>query len=407
MENSADPTPGPSAPEPQPQYAISTSINFHDRGRIPAIVSDLPEFTGNARNLSQWILDVEDMLELFSDLKKTFHYQLILRTIRRKIKNEANDVLITNNTPLEWDSMKDVLRLYYADKRDLITLDNQLKSMNRVKTESIEIYYSRIREMITLISSAISMDDEWRGHETALIKLYNKLALDTFIRGLGEPLSHFCKNFRPQSLAQAYHYCVEYLNLDARNAPFRALEKTPIPAPRGNHLMNHPPPNLPQRRPNFNTSPATQSKPTPIFRQFVPSNYPQRNWATQHNPPPRNVFAPNRTFYQQQPRPEPMDVDRSIRSRMLDYQNRPNFKASRPATESMNANNPQTKRVAHQLEGVSEPEYEEAIDKNFEPFSTEDEINETSETVECQQPESNSNVNFLENDTEWVSKWFD
>lgn len=60
---------------------------------------------------------------MYDDLKDTFHYHLILKTIRRKIKDEANDVLITNNTPTSWENIKEVLRLYYADKRDLINLD--------------------------------------------------------------------------------------------------------------------------------------------------------------------------------------------------------------------------------------------------------------------------------------------
>lgn len=56
--------------------------------------------------------------------------------------------------------------------------------------------------MVTLISSAIATDEMWKGHESAIIKLYNMLALGTFIRGLGEPLSLFCKN----SIFQNSHF---------------------------------------------------------------------------------------------------------------------------------------------------------------------------------------------------------
>uniref|UniRef100_A0A182PWR7 Retrotransposon gag domain-containing protein n=1 Tax=Anopheles epiroticus TaxID=199890 RepID=A0A182PWR7_9DIPT len=114
-------------------------------------------FNGNPRNLPHFILDVEEILELFKDFKESCEYYLIIKTIRRKIKGEANDILVTNNTPTEWFVIKEVLCLFYSDKRDLMTLDHQLKSTSRMRNESIESYYSRITELITLISSAIKV----------------------------------------------------------------------------------------------------------------------------------------------------------------------------------------------------------------------------------------------------------
>lgn len=384
------------------RFAINADVSFLDRGKIPSIVRDLPDFDGDARALSNWILDVEDCLELYEDFRERFEYHLVLKTIRRKIKNEANDILISNNTPNDWSQIKEVLRLYYADKRDLMTLDNQMKDMTRQNNETIETYYSRVREMITLISSAITTDESWRGHEAAIIKLYNMKALDTFIRGLGDPLSLFVKNFKPKSLAAAYHYCIDFMNLKTRNAAFKPQLPQPIPAPRGGIPI---PPRPPMPKPPL-------ARHNPVYRHphHVP---PPRNF---FQPQPPNAFAPNRTFYPQQPRPEPMDVDRSIQSRRVDYGNRPNFKFPRPTTDSMNAHNPPTKRVAHQLENYTEEEYNNLVEEDFqhlsnpyaedysEPYPVVDVETEETETFK---PEENSNVNFLENDTEWVSKWFD
>lgn len=225
-----------------------------------------------------------------------------------------------------------------------MTLDNQLKGMIRRST-----------------------DETWKGHEAALIKLYNMMTLDTFIRGLGEPLSLFCKNYKPKSLASAYHYCVEFLNLNARSVPFKSELLAPVPAPRGNIPVPPPKPVPTHRHP--------QQIPQPLPRQQFPVQnqfqlYPR---APFQNTP--NVFASNRTFYQQQPRPEPMDVDHSIRSRMLNYGNRPNFKTTRPATESIQAINPSAKRVAHQLEDVPNEEYEQFNEETFDSYSDVSEMN--------------------------------
>lgn len=419
-----EPAPIP-IPNQNPRFQIDRNLGFEDRGKIPQIVRDLPDFNGNPRDLSSWMLDVEDVLELFNDLRDTFQYHLLIKTIRRKIKGEANDALITSNTPTQWENIKEVLKLYYADKRDLMTLDNQLKSLNRNKTESIESYYSRVRELVTLISSAISMDDQWRGNEVILMKLYNQIALDTFIRGLGDPLSRFCKNFRPQSLAQAYSYCVDYLNLDARNAPVSIAAWHPIPtaaprqhsAPPGfNRNSNEKPPipprqiqNIPPRmqphappRQQQNFSPRAQPNAFTQHRHFVPQAQP-------------NAFAPNRTFVQAQPRPEPMDTS-TIRTHNVNYGNRP-VAQRRGASDSMRVHDPQSKRMAHVVEGTLNPaEYQQWYDEqlqlsqeffndeqNLEPLP---ELNLNSTEAEEEADEyAEQETNFLE-DTEWVTKWF-
>lgn len=409
------PVAGPSASGPiaAPRFNIDTNISFEDRGKIPQIVRDLPDFNGNPRDLSQWMLDVEDVLELFDDLKDSFQYHLLIKTIRRKIKGEANDALITSNTPTKWENIKEVLKLYYADKRDLMTLDNQLKSLVRTKQESIESYYSRVRELVTLISSAISMDDQWKGHELVLMRLYNQIALDTFIRGLGDPLSRFCKNFRPQSLAQAYSYCVDYLNLDARNAPVNIPAWHPIPTAAPRQLIAPPRPN-PIARP-----------PVPPPRQFfAPNNFtrpppiPQpRNFKTDNGP---NVFAPNRTFVQPQPRPEPMDTS-TLRTQQIDYGNRPTGQR-RGQSDSMRAHGPDAKRFAHALEEIfSSEEYEKWYDQQYEQTKEPINIDECLETLgsikiedkedepielAAHQAEDGGKEEdpFLE--AEWVSKWF-
>lgn len=394
----------------QSRFAIDRTIGFEDRGKIPQIVRDLPDFTGNPRDLSQWILDVEDVLELFDDLKNSFQYYLLIKTIRRKIKGEANDALITSNAPTQWDSIKEVLKLYYADKRDLMTLDNQLKSLSRHKVESLENYYSRVRELITLISSAITMDDQWRGHEMILMRLYNQIALDTFIRGLGDPLSRFCKNFKPHSLAQAYSYCVDYLNLDARNAPVNIPSWQPIPTAAPRHFMAPNPSGKPPVPPRQHTAQINPLRmpPNPLPRRFPTQNF------TQQAPARPNVFAPNRTFFPQQPRPEPMDSS-TIRTQQVNYGNRP-IAQRRGPSDSMRAHDPTAKRVAHTVEEYLDPAeyekwYEEQLELSKEFFNDGEELNELENlTIDEQSEDNTSNTkeeaNFLE-DTEWVSKWFE
>ena len=410
---SVNPEPAPTPPVPA--FQVNPALGFDERGKLPQIVRDLPDFTGNPRDLSQWILDVEDVLELYEDMKPDFRYHLVVKTIRRKIKGEASEALITSNTPTNWCSIKDVLRLYYADKRDLMTLDHQLKSLARSKHESIESYYSRVREMMSLISSAVILDEQWKGHEQIIIKLYNQISLDTFIRGLGDPLSRFCKNYRPQSLAQAFSYCVDYLNLDARNAPvhFDPWRAAPTPVPRQSIQINKPV--LPPRQ--FNAPPApprqynaANAPPRHNYQPFPQPNYNtpqpfQRNF-------PTNVFAPNRTFHPLMKRPEPMEVDQSIRSKNVNYGNRPPIAARREASNSMRMHDPHPKRFAHLTENMEPEHYQDAIENEIDeidecysnPPTEYLETDESPESHPSGENEGENETNFLE--TGWSSKWF-
>lgn len=385
-------------------YTIDPSISFEDRGKIPAIVRDLPDFFGDPREINQWVRDVEDVLELYDDLKTTFQFHLLLKTIRRKIKGEANEVLITNNVQLEWTNIRETLRLYYADKRDLMTLDHQLKSSSRDRNESIESYYARIQELLTLISSNISSSDAWIGHESALIKLYCQISLDVFIRGLGEPLSLFCKNFKPANLAEAYNYCTEYVNINTRNSVIKPSQPTPVPAPRPllqnrPSLPNRTQPFLPRQPITNNSQPTRSSDFTRPNNTFRANNYNQVNSRPPYNNfqnqldsrPPTNNFqnpttyrSPNNNNFQNQtnyrppnnnwqltPPPQPMEVDPSLQV------SRPTPRRS--ATPSMQVF-PPAKRVANTVETVEDEawyvEQAEAVSEALNEQETELEVNQ-------------------------------
>lgn len=415
-----DPIQEQPAPEPAiqaGQFDVDPNLSFTDRGKIPQIVTELPEFHGDPRCLSEWIKDCEDILELYQDIQGSFQFYLIIKSIRRKVRGEANDILISNNTPTEWAPIKQVLCLYYADKRDLMTLDTQLKTMSRAQNEPIEIFYSWVREMMTLISSAIQTDIRWQDGKMPIIRLYNMMALDTFIRGLGEPLSLFCKNFKPENLAQAYHYCVEFQNLNMRNAPLRQrISNPPVPPPRGTAQFQ-------QARINHSVPAYPYQLPQPRINQYLPKPIPKpRIMTPQPNQWPQNVnqwqaqrFAPNPWQPQQQPEPEPMEIDPSTRSRNINYKNfqKPMipYKNTRPATASMQANaGPAPKRSAYQLEeqcgSSSEPV---ALGDNNQGEPSAEEYEEIlTEFFEGQtEAKEREEINFLDQDTEWVSKWFD
>ena len=83
--NGPDQVQVPPEPSRERRFVIDRNIPFADQGKIPQVVRDLADFDGNPRNLSQWIMDVEDILEIYEDLQDSFQYHLVIKTVRRKI----------------------------------------------------------------------------------------------------------------------------------------------------------------------------------------------------------------------------------------------------------------------------------------------------------------------------------
>lgn len=105
---------------------------------MPDFLRDVPIFDGNPSELMNWISDVEDVFLLYKDIPEdSVQYHLMERTIRRKVKGEASDVLNSNNVTCDWIQVKSNLLLYYSDKRDVKTLDYELTCIKKTQSETL------------------------------------------------------------------------------------------------------------------------------------------------------------------------------------------------------------------------------------------------------------------------------
>ena len=282
--------------------------NFMDLGKIPDIVRDIPQFDGNPSKLVQWISDVDGVIELFSQFAGTHQYGLVVRTIRRKIVGEANEVIVNSNTPLSWNHIRSTLTLHYSDRRDLMTLTVQLIMLTR-KNDSIETFYAKIQEIHSLLTNSIQLDNTYNGYETGIIRLYSNICLETFIRGVG-PMSPFLKNYKPTSLAQAYQYALDFQNTD-----FRSSVCIPSTIPQVNPRQNYYQPQLASNKNSNNPIKQIYPQYENRFNKF------QHN--TNNNESFRNQHNQNQNNYQNKfERPVPMEVDKSNRSRFTNFQNK-------------------------------------------------------------------------------------
>lgn len=319
--------------------------------KIPDYVKDLPIFTGNPNEVSSWISDVESIINYYkpnetSTVDQKNKYHIICKTIRRKIRGEANDALVSSNVNINWTAIKKTLLTYYGEKRDIASLDYQMLTIQQ-KGKTLEEYFDEINNLLSLIANQIKTSNRFTHPEAvkALIETYNEKALDAFMRGLdGELLGQFLKNYRPESLAQAYAYCISFQNIEFRKKMTRGSIPEKHNGPK-NFIPNNS--NNPKIPPKLPPKPQMQNKPNypqpPKF--FRPVYYPQQPvvFRQQQQPvisqqqrqpppvpsrqPPNNPFrqpaGPSQPTNQQRNQPEPMEVDPSIRTRQVNYSNRP------------------------------------------------------------------------------------
>lgn len=301
---------------------INPSKIFTELGNIPDIVKEIPQFDGNPRKLIQWIEDVDYVIEIFAQFRGSYQYDLVLRTIRRKIVGEANSVLVNNNTILDWENIRETLTLHYSDKRDLMSLTVQLVMLTR-KNDTIETYHAKVQEMKSLIISSIQLDNTYKGCVQGIIKLYSNICLETFIRGIG-PMSPFLKSHKPTSLAQAFQYAIDFQNTD-----FKSSIRIPSP--------NKPIINYENIQSHNESNPLSQ-------RQKFPRYEPQYR---------DNKFQNTRNYENERNlgKPEPMEINKNNHSRFTNYSNK-----NTKDTSYWRQHNPDEIKMSHMAQVANENE---------------------------------------------------
>ena len=166
----------------------------------------------------------------------------------------------------------------------------------------------------------------------AMTNTYREKALDTFIRGLNNNLPSLLMIREPTSLPQALHMCLKLNNMNYRTNHANSVNRG-IP----NKPQNHPS-NLPSKPRPFYPE-LTNFSQRPFVRQ--PQEYLQYK-PFQQQRMQNQYFAPQQNYRPPLPPkpPVPLDVDRSIQSRQVNYQNRQSLQQPQMQKPQFSNNNP-------------------------------------------------------------------
>lgn len=336
--------------------------------QTPQILRDLPCFAGDTVKLNSFIKAIDNIMPLFGQVEGTPIYTVWMQAIRSKIIAEADSVLELYGTEANWEDIKTTLITHFSDKRDEASLTKELLRVKQ--TGTAEELYGTVSHYLSLLINLMNLNEQNVDVIAAKKTFFQELGLKVFLAELVEPPGHTIRAQSPKTLREALRICLDEINFTSGKNYTRAIaqpgpsKQTP-PLPPRKLFIQQPFPRFQQQQfpkfqqqqpfPRFSQQfPKFQQQPFPRFpQQQFPKfqqqqqqpfpRFPQQTFPRFHqqqpypkfsqqpifrpnqfqlNPNNQNVFAPRPVF---QPKPVPMEVDQSIRSRGINYMNRPNF----------------------------------------------------------------------------------
>lgn len=348
LENSQAAAVGAVVSEEGPLQRPRTEDDLKDISRLPDSVKELRSFDGNPTQYISWIHSVETILKDFEIVRQKPIYRAIVQSIRQKVVGAADTALISYNVfDDDWNEIKKILSLHYADKRDIQTLEHQLNQLSQGSSKMDE-FYASVNHQLSLIINKLKTESYSQETVRALIETYRNRALDVFVRGLSTDLSRMIIIQKPKTLPEAYSACLELQNLTMRNniLHIKGNNRITVPTSIGTadrQFPPRPPKSYPIRQNNY----------------WQPRNYKQ-NWRSGYKP--QNF---REEFYDSKLRPpipprypvtksEPMDVDKTIQSRRINYINNPRSMVKRNQPEEYISNKqPRLYHIEAQEENAS------------------------------------------------------
>lgn len=250
----------------------------------------LPEFDGNPNTLTRFINLSDQLVQRFLNPTpgNELENQALLNGILNKVTGPAARFINSNGIPTDWNGIRTALINNFADQRDETALYNDLSLLTQGQSTPQE-FYENCQTLFSTIMTYVTLHDNLSTTIEAKRELYKKLTLQSYLRGLKEPLGSRIRCMRPVSIEKALEYVQEETNtlyLQQRNNNFLDNKKQP-----NNPFVS-------QTKPSHN-QPSTM---TPInFSVPGPSRQPpmlvQQPWRPNegNNLPKANYHGPTRT----------------------------------------------------------------------------------------------------------------
>lgn len=281
----------------------------------------LPEFDGNPYILTRFLKLCDQLVVKHFRVEPGHELAnlALINGILNRITGPAARLINSSGIPENWSGIRSALINNFADHRDETALYNDL-SLQTQGSSSPQEFYERCQSLFSTIMTYVSLHETVETTVEAKRKLYQKLTLQCYLRGLKDPLGSRVRCMRPESMEKALEFVQDELNtlyLQQRNAggPTKSdwqprsfnlpLNNFSMPKSFGNQSFH-----MPRQPNNLFNAPGTsrQFPPTQAFsgwrpNQQPPFHGPSRTQQMFRAPPPN--YRPQSNVFRLPARPQP------------------------------------------------------------------------------------------------------
>lgn len=269
------------------------------KGELQMLLSAIPEFT-TGQNLSIFIKETDNLIHYLRNRLTPDLKYLVEVTIRSKIKGEPRDY-ISNQGAKTWRKIRRALLTKYGEQRSEEILVSVFSHLVQKKGEPYMEFYSRLLKSFNDVMETIILNVDDQGLLNYKKAAYEKLFLDTFLRGILEPHRSYLGNFELGNIDQALKKCKtfdnraqewEYGEFIRKTQDMQVSNAKPNPKPQysGNPFRSYPKANqqpFNRQQQGYNQNPQNYQNRNPYFQNSRNPNFPPgRNF--QNNPRPFN-----------------------------------------------------------------------------------------------------------------------
>lgn len=174
----------------------------------------VPEFDGNCNTLIRFLALCDKLVVNYINPApgNELGNLALINGILNKITGAAARTLVTNGIPKDWNGIRSTLIHNFSDHRDESALYSDM-SLLAQGSDTPQVFYERVQNMLSTIMTYVELHDSLETTVEAKRSLYKKLALQTFLKGLSEPLGSRIRCMRPPSLEKALEFAQEEMNI--------------------------------------------------------------------------------------------------------------------------------------------------------------------------------------------------
>jgi hypothetical protein len=260
----------------------------------------VPEFDGNPNVLVRFINICDQIIAkcVRPSAGNDLNNLSVLNGILNKITGSAERTLVNNGIPNTWAGIRESLINNFSDRRDETALYTDLSMMTQGR-DTPQVFYEKCQHMLSTIVTYVQLHEQVETTTVAKRELYKNLALQTYLRGLSEPLGSRIRCMKPTSLEQALQFAQAELNvmyLQNKNKTYEIAQKPYFPKQNQNNF----PQRFSQAEQHFTNNNSFGPRTNP--QQAGPSRTQQMFRAL----PRSNMSTGFRIPHQQQNHPQPM-----------------------------------------------------------------------------------------------------